>query len=201
MTDQSSAVSDGPIGYVSAITLKALSERAEGHGFVVACAGYDTTIPLYAHPAPPAAASVREAQEKLAFAICEEICDQIDRGVAESRKLSACVMTSGRVKAALNAVFTELAPTAPACPACRNPTMTYPDGRLSCVRCEWEEPSAPTREEIIEECAREADRLHEDPAWSPGYKNASAAIARKIRRLKSAPQSQAESAATYSEGK
>lgn len=60
---RSSAGSDGPIGYVSAITLKALSDRAEGHGFVVACAGYDTTIPVYAHPAPPAAASVSEAIE------------------------------------------------------------------------------------------------------------------------------------------
>lgn len=41
-----------PFGYVSAITMKALQLQAEGHGFIVACAGYDTTIPVYAHPAP-----------------------------------------------------------------------------------------------------------------------------------------------------
>lgn len=40
-----------------------------------------------------------------------------------------------------------------------------------------------SREEIIEECAKIAERLHEDPAWSPGYKSASLAIADKIRRL------------------
>jgi hypothetical protein len=41
-----------PIGYVSPITLKALQLHAEGHGSIVACAGYATTIPLYA-AAPP----------------------------------------------------------------------------------------------------------------------------------------------------
>lgn len=35
----------------------------------------------------------------------------------------------------------------------------------------------------IEACAKIADKLYEDPAWSPHYQNASAAIACKIRRL------------------
>lgn len=45
---------------------------------------------------------------------------------------------------------------------------------------------AGVRVQTIEECAKIAERLHEDPAWSPGYKNASLAIADKIRRLANA---------------
>lgn len=26
------------------------------------------------------------------------------------------------------------------CPACRNIAVSYPDGRLTCLRCEWEDP-------------------------------------------------------------
>jgi hypothetical protein len=40
------------------------------------------------------------------------------------------------------------------------------------------------RNEIIEECAQEAERLHQKPGWSPHYKNASLAIAGSIRNLK-----------------
>jgi hypothetical protein len=26
------------------------------------------------------------------------------------------------------------------CPLCRNIAVPYPDGRMTCLRCEWEEP-------------------------------------------------------------
>lgn len=58
-----------PIGYISPITLAALQNTAEGHGFVVACAGYDTTIPLYVSPPSPV--------------LGEETDDQIDERLAK----------------------------------------------------------------------------------------------------------------------
>jgi hypothetical protein len=39
------------------------------------------------------------------------------------------------------------------------------------------------REATIEECAKEAERLHEKPGWSPHYKNAALKIAGVIRAL------------------
>jgi hypothetical protein len=53
----------------------------------------------------PREAELRRAQEKLAFEICESLCEQMDAGENETRRLAAKVMASERVKTALRAAL------------------------------------------------------------------------------------------------
>lgn len=48
------------------------------------------------------------------------------------------------------------------------------------------ERAADVRAAVIEECAKEAERLYEKPGWSPHYKNAAQTIAGFIRALSQA---------------
>lgn len=49
--------------------------------------------------------ALEKAQETLAFEICESLCEQMDSGENETRRLAAKVMASGRVKNALRAAL------------------------------------------------------------------------------------------------